>query len=301
MKGKKLRRRIFTKLLVLVSGIFLFCSAFAVGKAMAYRNIESMKLTANKTQKESTSKAADKTKKVEDTAKETTAEENKNSKDSESKTNIQTVQPAQQQALQNPSATAKPDGSKVAYLTFDDGPSYNVTPRVLDLLKKYNIKATFFVVGTMAQRNPKLLMREKNEGHVIANHSYTHIYKNLYSSPSNFLNELAECNKVVDSIIGSHDGKLVRFPGGSYGRQEYRNAAIKAGYHYVDWDCLTGDQDGHVYTKDQLIDNFKKTAGNKKQLVVLMHDIPSRSPNMEEYEPVIQYLKANGYVFKTLQ
>ena len=62
---------------------------------------------------------------------------------------------------------------KVAFLTFDDGPSSNVTPKILDVLKKENIKATFFVLGTMAKANPEVLKREKEEGHYIANHSYS--------------------------------------------------------------------------------------------------------------------------------
>ena len=71
---------------------------------------------------------------------------------------------------------------KVAYLTFDDGPSKSVTPMLLDLLKQENIKVTFFVLGSRAELNPDLIRREYNEGHYIANHGYSHIYGNIYSS-----------------------------------------------------------------------------------------------------------------------
>lgn len=206
-------------------------------------------------------------------------------------------------AAQNASATVKTDGSKVAYLTFDDGPTYNVTPQVLNILKNENVKATFFVVGNMAKNNPALLKREKNEGHVIANHSYTHIYKQVYASTDSFLEEITNCNKIIDSIVGGHNDKLVRFPGGSYGKgkQVFKDTLAKSGYHYADWNCLTGDQDGKFYTKDQLVKNFKISAGNKKELIILMHDIPSKSHSVQAIPEIIRYLKSNGYEFRTLQ
>ncbi len=71
---------------------------------------------------------------------------------------------------------------KIAYLTFDDGPSKSVTPLLLDLFKQEDIKVTFFVLGSRAELNPDLIKREYDEGHYIANHGYSHIYGNIYSS-----------------------------------------------------------------------------------------------------------------------
>lgn len=77
---------------------------------------------------------------------------------------------------------------KIAYLTFDDGPSSNITPQVLDVLKEYNVKATFFVIGNMAERYPDIIKRMNKEGHSIGNHSYSHSYKYIYGKTSNFIN-----------------------------------------------------------------------------------------------------------------
>lgn len=78
---------------------------------------------------------------------------------------------------------------KIAYLTFDDGPSKSVTPLILDLLKQENIKATFFVLGARVDLNPSIVKREYEEGHFIANHGYSHIYSNIYASTGAVLDE----------------------------------------------------------------------------------------------------------------
>ena len=78
---------------------------------------------------------------------------------------------------------------KVAYLTFDDGPSKNITPLILDALREQDVKATFFVLGSRVKSNPDLIKREYNEGHYIANHGYTHEYSKIYSSEEATLDE----------------------------------------------------------------------------------------------------------------
>ena len=82
------------------------------------------------------------------------------------------------------------ENKKIAYLTFDDGPSRTVTPQILDILAKYDIKATFFVVGKYAEKNPDILRRIYEEGHVIGNHTYSHNYNYIYKNVSNFVREL---------------------------------------------------------------------------------------------------------------
>ncbi|WP_027623899.1 polysaccharide deacetylase family protein [Clostridium lundense] len=193
------------------------------------------------------------------------------------------------------------EGDKIAYLTFDDGPSYKITPQILDILKEKNIKATFFVIGSMAGENPGLLKREKNEGHVIANHTYSHDYKKIYSSTSNFINDLKKGENVVTSIIGEYNSKLIRFPGGSFGRTAYKNAVTNAGYHYVDWNALNGDAEAPYVRKEKLIARLKETAAGQKTLYILMHDAPGKQSTVEALPEIIEYLKAQGYEFRTLQ
>lgn len=193
------------------------------------------------------------------------------------------------------------DGVKVAYLTFDDGPTPYITSNILNILKENDIKATFFVIGSMAERSPELLRQEKAEGHAIANHTYSHNYKYIYSSTDNFLQELKRADTVLTSIIGEHDKTLIRFPGGSFGRNAYKQAIENSGYHYVDWNCLNGDAEVATASVDRLISRFKETAENKRELIILMHDAPGKSTTVQALPEIIKYLKANGYVFKTLE
>lgn len=110
--------------------------------------------------------------------------------------------------------------SKVAYLTFDDGPSQAVTPLILDVLKEENIKATFFVLGINVKNNPDILKRTYLEGHYIANHGYSHNYSKIYASKEKVLEEYNKTEKVIKKAIGNNDysSYLFRFPGGFEGR-----------------------------------------------------------------------------------
>lgn len=202
---------------------------------------------------------------------------------------------------EEPTKTASADETKVAYLTFDDGPTPNITPHILDILKDNNIKATFFVIGKMAEQSPELLQREKKEGHVIANHTYSHNYGYIYSSPETFLMDLEKGKEVVTSIVGDHNETLIRFPGGSFGRQAYKKAVENQGYHYVDWNCLNGDAEVAHSSVDRLIARFKETVQWQKELIILMHDAPGKETTVQALPEVIQYLKDNGYTFKTLE
>ena len=105
---------------------------------------------------------------------------------------------------------------KKAYLTFDDGPTSTVTPKVLDILKEENITATFFVVGKHVKENPELVKRAFDEGHFIANHSYNHSNKLLYKSDENFINEILDTDKEIEKAIGidSYISYIFRFPNG---------------------------------------------------------------------------------------
>lgn len=90
---------------------------------------------------------------------------------------------------------------KYAYLTFDDGPSGNVTPQILDILKREEIKATFFLLGSRVELYPELVKREYEEGHYIANHGYSHVYTNIYSSPNAVLDEYNRAEDRIKSVL----------------------------------------------------------------------------------------------------
>ncbi|NLX71392.1 MAG: polysaccharide deacetylase [Clostridiales bacterium] len=193
---------------------------------------------------------------------------------------------------------------KVAYLTFDDGPTPSITPAILDILSKEGVKATFFVIGTNAECYPDLIRRIYQEGHGIGNHSYSHVFKQIYANTDNYINELDNTKQILQSILGEDKSFiLTRFPGGSYGTRlaPFREAVNKAGYLYVDWNCVNGDAES-VKTQPaaKLIQKFKDTMGGKSSLVVLMHDAPNKYTTVQALPKIIRYLKSKNYRFELL-
>lgn len=192
---------------------------------------------------------------------------------------------------------------KIAYLTFDDGPSLIVTPRILDILDEYHIKATFFVVGRMAERHPEMLQRIYEKGHSIGNHSYSHNYGYLYKNSTNFLADINKANDIIKGILGEDfNSNLVRFPGGSFGKSNnIIQAVVDAGYKYYDWNSLNGDAEGKKFSKDRLIKRLKETSKNKKKLIVLMHDTDAKDTTADSLKDIIDYLINEGYEFDVLE
>lgn len=194
---------------------------------------------------------------------------------------------------------------KIAYLTFDDGPSNN-THEILDILKQYNIKATFFVLGSQVQVFPETTNRIYNEGHYIANHGYSHKYSSIYQSPEQVLNEYNQCNEVVAKTINvpEYNSHLFRFPGGSVGGKyaDLKKQAItlldQNNILHIDWNSLTGDSEKANPTEEYLMDNLQKTTEGKNNLVVLMHDAQAKHITVETLPKVIEYLQQQGYTFK---
>ncbi len=196
---------------------------------------------------------------------------------------------------------------KVAFLTFDDGPSPAVTPLILDLLKKENIKATFFVLGDRVVANPELVKRAYEEGHYIANHGKTHIYSQIYTNSQTVLDEYNITNQAIRNAIGdqNYNARVFRFPGGYAGgiyseiKKEARVVLNNNGVASLDWNALSKDSEG-AKTKEQLIQNVITTVGQKNCVVILMHDANNKILTYETLPDVINYLRQNGYTFKCL-
>ena len=195
---------------------------------------------------------------------------------------------------------------KVAYLTFDDGPSNN-THQILDILKQNNIKATFFVLGSQVEIFPETTNRIYNERHYIANHGYSHKYSEIYQSPEQVLNEFNQCNQIVAKTINvpEYNSHLFRFPGGSVGGKyaELKKQAItlleQNDILHIDWNSLTGDSEKVNPTEEYLIDNLQKTTEGKNSLVILMHDAQAKKITAETLPKVIEYLQQQGYSFES--
>lgn len=196
----------------------------------------------------------------------------------------------------------KSDGNKTAYLTFDDGPSPDVTPEILDVLNKNKINASFFVIGNLAEKRGDLVKKEADEGNKIYNHTYSHVYNNIYSSPQSFIDDVNKCDSVLKNILGSgYKSKIIRFPGGSFGSKlaPYRDAISKEGYAYIDWNALNGDAESANPSPEKLIQRLKETAKGE-HVVILMHDAAGKEGTAIALQKIIDYLKAQGYSFKTL-
>lgn len=201
----------------------------------------------------------------------------------------------------------KNTGEKRVFLTFDDGPSKTVTPLILDLLKKENIKATFFLLGSRVEYNPDLVKRAYDEGHYIANHGYSHQYSSIYSSIDSILDEYNKTEQCIQKALGdsNYHSNLFRYPGGSNGgkynklKQEAKEVLKQNQIAYLDWNALSNDAAG-AKTKEELINNIKSTVGGKSSVVILMHDASDKILTYETLPDVISFLREQGYKFETI-
>lgn len=194
---------------------------------------------------------------------------------------------------------------KIAFLTFDDGPNILVTPKVLDILKEENVKASFFVIGKCVDSHPEITKRAYDEGHYIANHGYSHNNNLLYKSSDSFLTEVKKTDLAIGNAIGVPDycSHLFRFPNGfmSPSNKSKKKEAVKLlqniDFNYIDWNCLNNDS-VKKYSSSQLLNNLIKSSKNKDILVILMHDTKDVSNSSLVLKDSIKYLKGKGYVFK---
>ena len=203
--------------------------------------------------------------------------------------------------------TVTPSG-KVVYLTFDDGPG-PYTEQLLNTLKKYNVKATFFVTDQgLTKGYDQMIKRAYEEGHSIGIHSQTHNYSIIYSSEEAYFQDLYAIQNKVKNITG-YTTYLMRFPGGSsntvsknYDRgthimSQLTKAVEAKGFRYFDWNVSSGDA-GETTITSEVSSNVIKGMMNRNPAVVLQHDVKSYSVNATE--AIIQYGLSHGYQFLPL-
>lgn len=197
-------------------------------------------------------------------------------------------------------AFADHTSKKVVYLTFDDGPSDRVTPRILDILKEEQVKATFFIVGKNAETRKYLVKREIDEGHSVGVHSYSHIYKEIYSSAESLLKDIDKCNEVIKEVSGKRTS-LYRFPGGSYGLStSLIDAVTEHGMKYFDWNASTRDAELFQATPDQLYKAAVSTQKDDENIILLSHDTTNKTATIDALKLIISHYKALGYAFSAL-
>lgn len=194
---------------------------------------------------------------------------------------------------------------KIAYLTFDDGPTLKSTPKILDILSEENVKATFFVVGKHVKEHPELVKRAYDEGHYIANHSYSHNNDRLYTNSDSFINEILSTDVEIGKAIGmkNYHSHVFRFPDGYMApnykakKQEYVKRLPEIDYTYIDWNALNKDSE-KKYSNAELLKNLKDSSRNKGTLVILMHDTSDVNETHLILKDSIHYLKEQGYTFQ---
>jgi peptidoglycan/xylan/chitin deacetylase (PgdA/CDA1 family) len=191
-------------------------------------------------------------------------------------------------------------GNKVVYLTFDDGPG-PYTKRLLDILDKYNVKATFFVTGQKLGYKD-MIGETYRRGHTIALHTYSHEYS-IYRSEETYF---ADLKKIEDICVAQTGVKpnIVRFPGGTSNTisRRYCNKIMTTlskslgyrGYFYCDWNVSSGDAGG-AKNKDEVFNNVINGIKRNNVSIVLQHDIVSFS--VDAVEKIIVWGLANGYTF----
>ena len=185
------------------------------------------------------------------------------------------------------------------YLTFDDGPTDSTTPKVFDVLKKENVRATFFVVGRQIKGREKILKRTAEEGHSIGIHTYSHRYDEIYADKAALLKDIEKCRGAIKKVLPDYNKNLYRFPGGSFLCPSLREAVTRAGYRYYDWNASAGDAEGR-YTAKQLFENAIRTSEGKTTVILLMHDGVGYKNTVRALPEIIRRFKNEGYVFKTL-
>lgn len=199
------------------------------------------------------------------------------------------------------SKTTTSNGKSIAYLTFDDGPS-SITNSVLDILKKYNVKATFFVINS-GSYNKTTLQREVNEGHTIGLHAYDHNYAIAYKDDNSYLDGIDKLRAKVKADTG-FDSHYIRFPGGSSNTISKRyskgimsritKTAKQRGYKYYDWN-VDDDDAGSARTADDCYNNVVKELRPNRSNIVLMHDFGTNKKILEALPRIIEYCQKNGY------
>ena len=177
-------------------------------------------------------------------------------------------------------------GRPVVYLTFDDGPIPEETPWVLDLLDRYGIKATFFMVGDNVRRHPELLEEVRRRGHSYGNHTMHHL-QGMKVNARRYLRDVSEAAALIDSTLFRPPHGLIRW---------HQGKALKEHYNIVMYDLVTRDYSRKL-TGEQVFDNVRRFARNGS--IIVFHDSLKASANMRYALPrAIEWLPEQGYEFR---
>jgi peptidoglycan/xylan/chitin deacetylase (PgdA/CDA1 family) len=189
---------------------------------------------------------------------------------------------------------------KVIYLTFDDGPS-PLTGKFLDVLNRYNVKGTFFLVGNQIPENADTVKRIYEEGHSIGLHTYTHSYRIIYSNRNNFIKEMQQCQDEICSLTGARP-IVIRFPGGSQKRldDDFLTQLHSLNYKVFDWNAYTSDGVDYRLSSERLRNEATKTTITCYPIILLMHCDYVNKNTLSALPWIIKYYQQQGFEFKTI-
>ena len=198
----------------------------------------------------------------------------------------------EQTKKQGAAATAPaPSDIRKVYLTFDDGPSI-YTDDILDILKEYDVKATFFVVGEGKEPYEEACRRIVEEGHTLGMHSYSHVYEEIYASKEAFIWDVNVLQDYLYQVTGVHP-EIYRFPGGSSNHvstvemQELKDYLSEIGIVWYDWNISSGDATGHL-SQEEILKNCTTNLQNYKHAVILMHDAADKKTTVQALPGIIE-------------
>ena len=196
------------------------------------------------------------------------------------------------------------------YLTFDDGPSTEITPQILDILKEYDVKATFFILDyDYNSEKEELVKREINEGHTVALHGTSHDYSSIYSSLDSLMNNFTNLQEKVFTSTG-YFTSIIRFPGGTSNTisKNYTEGIMtqavdyinsQTNFIYFDWN-VDSDDAGSAKSKEKIYDNVISGLRIGHVNVVLMHDASNKIYTLEALPSIIEYCLVNGYTLSPI-
>ena len=194
---------------------------------------------------------------------------------------------------------------KILYLTFDDGPTPEITNWTLNTLKTYNAKATFFCIGNNIEKHPDIFQNILDDGHAIGNHTHNHI-KGWKTKTKDYLANIELCenvfkNRVPKSSIVNRQSSIVNLFRPPYGQitPKQGKKLLELGYKIIMWDVLSFDWEKDV-SKETCLKNV--TSNTRNGSIIVFHDSIKASKNMQFTLPkVLEYFSEKGFAFKALE
>lgn len=193
------------------------------------------------------------------------------------------------------------NNKKLIYLTFDDGPSYKVTNKILDILKENEVNATFFLIGNQIEGREDIVKRIYAEGNSIGLHTYTHNFRKIYCSEDKFIQEMIECRAEIEKVVGVAPN-IIRFPGGSYKHlsKSYLKKLHDNNFRVYDWNIDNSDGLNPKISPYKLYTRAIKGSDKKDNIILLLHCTDMNKNTCKALPQIIKYYKSHGFEFSLI-